>query len=263
VLTLGIDLASQPGTTAACLLRWEADRCSPEFFSCGLNDARLEELLEAADFAGIDASFCWPREYLEFAAAQLGRKPSGDSAWTPDRVRRLRLRATDRWIDSLRQSGQLKLRHSPLSVSTDKLSLPAMRCAGLLERTYTARELNACRRLEGSTYEVYPAASLAHWMGACPSYKGAKHRPALRALSAHLLELAPWIELQATDIQNDHLLDGLIAALTARAAGNGGIQPIPQGDQHLCAIEGWIAMPAGPLASLVDQGGDRATPPTA
>jgi hypothetical protein len=263
VLTLGIDLASQPGTTSACLLRWGAKRCKPEFFGCGLDDAQLEELMTAADFAGIDAPFGWPRDFLEFAAGQLEQAPSSEPAWTPERVRRLRLRATDRWVDGLRRRGQLELRQPPLSVSTDKLSLPAMRCVGLLERLHTTQELGACRRLEGPTYEVYPAASLAHWMGACPSYKGSKNLPALRALYAELLDVIPWIDLKATDIQNDHLLDGLVAALTTRAACLGLIHPIPQEDRHLSSIEGWIALPAAPLGSLVGGGGDRATLPTA
>lgn len=263
MLTLGIDLASQPGTTSACLLRWEAERCTPEFFGCGLEDAQLEELIEAADTTGIDAPFGWPRHFLEFAAAQLEQAASSASAWTPERVRRLRLRATDRWIDGLRRDGQLGLRQPPLSVSTDKLALPAMRCVGLLERRLSVDELAACRRMEGSTYEVYPAASLAHWLGASPSYKGAKRLNALRTLSTELLDAAPWIDMQATAIQNDHLLDGLMASLTARAAGLGLTHPIPQEDRHHCSIEGWIALPAAPLGSLVGQGGDRATRPTA
>ena len=112
-------------------------------------------------------------------------------------------------------------------------------------------DLTACRQLEGPIYEVYPAASLAHWMGACPSYKGAKNRLALETLSAQLLQAADWLDMQVADLQNDHLLDGLIAALTARAACLGMIHPIPHEYRQLSALEVWIALPTVPLASLV------------
>lgn len=88
-------------------------------------------------------------------------------------------------------------------------------------------------------------------MGACPSYKGAQNRLALEILCAQLLQAADWLDMQVADLQNDHLLDGLIAALTARAACLGMIHSIPHEDRRLSALEGWIALPTVPLASLV------------
>src|SRR4051794_11540312 len=66
--TLGIDLAAQPRTTAACLIEW-ASEPRVEKLGVGLADADLVKLARAAQKSGIDAPFGWPDPFVEAVAA--------------------------------------------------------------------------------------------------------------------------------------------------------------------------------------------------
>ncbi len=86
--------------------------------------------------------------------------------WPGTERESLRLRETDRLV---RRGGQ-----NPLSVSSDKIAVTAMRCAGLLfEHSRRGKsppqEVN---RLDGLIVEAYPAAAFRAWGVSCAGYKG-------------------------------------------------------------------------------------------
>ena len=90
MVTLGVDLASQPKRTATCLVRW--DRCSGrvEALSMGATDSDLHELFGGADKIGIDAPFGWPVPFTR-AVAQY----SASTVWPSAEVRELRCFSRD------------------------------------------------------------------------------------------------------------------------------------------------------------------------
>jgi len=103
----------------------------------------------------IDASFGWPRAFVDALDAhrRFEAWPAPDDG-APETYRAaLSFRATDRVVMHTRR---------PLSVSTDKLGVTAMRCAHPLHRWSLAGE--SVDRAGGKRFvEVYPAAALARW----------------------------------------------------------------------------------------------------
>src|SRR4051794_17887324 len=132
-LTAGIDLASQARETAACRIAWPAGErgvVQPPQAPCG--QGRLLAPCRAGAPVGIDAPFGWPVAFVEAVSAWGG----GGGAWRPGAwpekpaaqrsyLRALRLRGTDRFVWA--HTGR-----TPLSVSTDTIAIPAMRCVALL-----------------------------------------------------------------------------------------------------------------------------------
>lgn len=119
-VTLGIDLAAQPASTAACVLAWEAGTVAIVNLGVGVTDADIERLARDAEVTAIDAPFGWP---VDFTTAVAGYAAGGP--WRSAASDRLQLRETDRRVRAI------TLRR-PLSVSADKIAVPAMRAAGLL-----------------------------------------------------------------------------------------------------------------------------------
>ena len=251
VRSLGIDLASQAAKTAACVITWfdpETERVATA--ACprlGLTDRDLLDLAAECDVIGIDAPFGWPDPFVAFLDPR-GTDAEPAPVWTTDRRDALRFRATDFRV-------RKTLGRWPLSVSTDRIALAAMRCTGLLAN------LNMTDRSgDGRVYEVYPAAALHAWDLPHRGYKpreGAmlRENPPLAALLASLLKRCAWLRLDddASDLcaRNDDAFDALIASLVARAAARGlTIRPSP--DEMARAMrEGWIAVPeAGSLDRL-------------
>lgn len=229
MLTLGIDLASMPKDTAACLVRWKQGRASAETPRLGCTDADLDELIREADVIGIDAPFGWPDAFRAAVADWTA------TVWTDDAAlrTRLRLRLTDRHIHT--QHGLM-----PLSVSTDRIALPAMRAMALLRRHGVTD-----RSGDGRFFEVYPAGSLKTWQLPHRGYKGllpdncAGRTATLQQLRAAL----PWLEFPASCATSDHAFDALIAALTARCCATGHTQPPANNERATAAREGWIHLP--------------------
>ena len=229
MLTLGIDLASMPKDTAACLVRWERGRASAETPRLGCTDADLDALIREADGIGIDAPFGWPDAFRAAVADWTA------TTWTEDAAlrTRLRLRLTDRRVHE-----QLGL--MPLSVSTDRIALPAMRAMALLHRHGVTD-----RSGDGRFFEVYPAGSLKAWGMPHRGYKGpgkperAQRTAALRRLRAAL----PWLEMPAACAATDHALDALLAALTARCCATGRSELPAPAERPVAVREGWIHLP--------------------
>lgn len=228
--TLGIDLASQPAATAACLVAWEPDRARVETLEIGCDDARLDALVRAAGVIGVDAPFGWP---APFAAAVAGwSRPE----WTPAVRDELRFRETDRRVRTL--TGRW-----PLSVSTDLIALPAMRAMALLRR-HGATD----RSGDGRFYEVYPSASLRIWGLESGGHRGsgrAGHQ-ARMTLLARLRERFPWLECPDLAAAEPDLIDALLASLTARCAATGTTEAPPPPVRDLARSEGWIHLPTAP-----------------
>jgi hypothetical protein len=240
---LGVDLASEPKKTAACLVHWQAEVVI-ETPVTGLSDANLLDLMAQADKVGVDVPFGWPLEFVRSVAAFTAGSP-----WvTMHTDSSLTLRATDRFVWS-------EIGRRPLSVSTDKIGVPAMRAARLLGLV----DGNLDRSGGGRLVEVYPAASLTVWGFNANRYKGrigADTR--MRLVEAFRLATNNWVvlsdECYAACVADDNAFDALIGALTARAASIGLCKAVPADAIDAARSEGWIALPVrGSLVRLADK----------
>lgn len=226
-----MDLASQAKKTAACSIRWGGGRAQVELLEVGADDDRLVELAAGADATGIDCPFGWPETF----AALLGGGSPPAAQWEPALCRTLRFRATDRRVREA--TGRW-----PLSVSSDLIAVPAMRCQLLLQRL-SVRD----RAGDGRVWEVYPAASLALWGFSSRGYKRRRGAAALATLAEALLGHASWLVLDDRQSRlacaDDDAFDALVASLTARAAAVGLTETPPAGQRETASREGWIALP--------------------
>jgi predicted nuclease with RNAse H fold len=245
MITSGVDLASQNARTAACVVVWSQDVGRVTELAVDVSDVAIVKILAEVDKVGLDVPLGWP-----IAFARAVARHSEDGSWPPDYehadTTAYRYRRTDLWVwKTLKTS-------PPLSVSTDRIALPAMRAAALLARLPD----RVPRDGSGVVVEVYPAATLRRWGLPWRQYKGAEHSEARRSLVSRLLEeTKDWLFMAESHLDrcrsSDDALDALIAALAARAAALGLIEPIPTGDQAAATREGWIAVPTeGSLALL-------------
>jgi predicted nuclease with RNAse H fold len=243
VLSVGIDVASQPARTAICSIRWEGGRAEIEpLGSPGATDGEIRRCVEAGDRIGVDIPLGWPSAFVD----AVGRHHRGE-AWPDqpgaDAMPSLRLRETDRWltIKALRP-GEPDARCHPMSVSSNLIAIPAMRMARVLGPVD--------RSGAGKVIEVYPAAALFVWGLPYRRYKGA--RPERRAVRHELVQRlrasTPWlIAARAGDWErikeNDHELDALIGALVARAKDVGLCDEEYDATSDAARLEGWISLP--------------------
>jgi hypothetical protein len=217
----------------------------------------------------IDAPFGWPQPFLQ---AITGYSRSGE--WpirVDDRTNRAKLflRETDREVRRVtsapdEQGGPPLRAKQPLSVSTDKISIPAMRCAGILAEFSRRTGGPVDRSGSNRVVEVYPDASLRQWQ-LLPrewdelnvGYKGkepaALERRAELAgrMTAALSDRLPLAEHEAACAGSDDMLDAVVCALVARAVAAGLTLPIPEHHVEIARAEGWIHLPVrGSLAGL-------------
>jgi predicted nuclease with RNAse H fold len=250
VRTLGIDLAAQPKTTAACLVGWDVGRAIVVELRAGLDDEALLELIEGVDKVGIDAPFGWPDEFVDAVASHRDHAGWPGEGQDQDAYRfHLAFRATDRHLiaEGVRR---------PLSVSTDLIGVVAMRCAYLLHRL-AADGQPVDRAGSGKVVEVYPAPALSSWGVNALGYKS-------KAGSGRLPQLLEGIgaSLGRLDMDNDqrrlagsdhNCFDALIASFVARAAALGLTHPPEPGEQaDRAAREGWIHVPSNPISDLTE-----------
>ncbi len=244
MVTLGVDLASLPGGTAACRIRWADGRADVGVPEANITDAWLLEHAAEADRVGVDVPFGWPEAFVRAVAAH-----HGGSSWPASDLAALCYRATDRFVRE--QTGR-----RPLSVATERLGVVAMRAAALLSQV-TAREgLPVDRTGRGRWLEVYPAIALLRWELPASGYKRPKRREIRRELMRRLeTQAGGWLtlssEVRERCVADDNSLDALVTSLVARAAALGLCEPVPVAMAAVAAQEGWIALPkTGSLQAL-------------
>jgi predicted nuclease with RNAse H fold len=237
--TIGIDLSAQSKKTAVCALAWGDTSARISHIGVGADNQVLIELIatHAPTKVAIDAPFGWPKPFIRALTdfTDSGRWPSG-------RERRpLLLRTTDLLVKD--QTGR-----DPLSVSSDRLAICAMRCAELLVELAGDSELD--RTGSGLVIEVYPAAALRQWGFDPTGYKGAKpEKVEKRRQLVEEMEAATsrWLELSEEDREllaaSDDIFDAVVSAIVARAAQIGRTLPIPEAHRRIAASEGWIHLP--------------------
>jgi predicted nuclease with RNAse H fold len=237
VSVLGIDLAAGARRTYACVLDGTRARLHER-----CDDDTLLELAAGREKVGIDAPFGWPRAFVEALIAHRGHEAWPAPDGEPEKYRaELSYRETDRAVMPTRR---------PLSVSTDRIGVTAMRCAHLLHRWKIAGEA-VDRSGRGKFVEVYPAGALEVWGLGASGYKG-KSTEALAAKLDRLLDAVP-LELSDRELcaRVHDAFDALIAALIARAAALDLTDGPPPEHAELAAEEGWIHLPRpGTLARL-------------
>jgi len=245
MLVAGIDLAAEPKGTALALIEWNNNQAKLQELFLGVDDAQIVEAAKSANKIGIDCAFGWPVEFFEFLTQHMNpnQKPKGiDGAM--DWRRTLSYRETDREVRKI--TGRW-----PLSVSTDRLGLTAMRNAGLLARFQEAG-VNVDRSGEGTACEVYPGATLRLWCSDTAGYRTENNKRA--ELLEKLKAQAPWLDLSSFEdqmLQSTDCFDAVIAALAARAVALGAYSK-PSNDQlDKAKVEGWICLPSGDISTLI------------
>ena len=228
---LGVDLASQPTNTSVAIL--EGTRVV-ELRSTA-DDDTIVELATTCDATGIDAPLGWPDAFVDVVTAHHRGDPT-----PPADPRALQLRRTDVVVHE--RTGK-----RPLSVSTDRIGVVALRAIRLLERLAGP---GADRSGGAGIYETYPGGAIATWALVDRSYKRVDSLPErtviVDALAEHL-QLGPHRDQM---IANDDDLDAVLCAALAALAHRGRtIAPTPDEDP-IARREGWIHVPSGPLGDL-------------
>ena len=186
--TLGIDLAAAPARTAGCAISWRDGAARGEVYPPPLDDDELLCLMRDADRVGIDCPLGWPVEFVDaMAAHRNGGAWPGRGATDPIAYRR---RLVYRRTDEITAASGTR----PLSVSTDRIGVVALRCALLIDAFEPPSPTNGPDRSgAGVVVEVYPAAAMRRWGLATAGYKAdrAQAIPALSALVDALREAAP------------------------------------------------------------------------
>jgi hypothetical protein len=243
MLIAGLDLAAEPKGTALSLIDWSGNSARLVQLDLNVDDKFIVESTREAEKLGIDCALGWPIEFVEFLnrySQNSLSKIAGDMSWR----RRMAYRETDRAVREL--TGRW-----PLSVSTDRLGLTAMRCAGLLSKL-AADGVEIDRTGGGKIVEIYPGASLRLWAFDTSGYRASA--AARAALLKQICEAAPWFEpgdFAKLMIESCDAFDSVIANFAARSA-QLGISTEPPPETAIRAIsEGWIALPKGELRDLV------------
>ena len=246
MLTAGVDLAAEPQGTALAVVDWTASFAKVVDLQLGVTDEPIVEVASRVDKLGIDCALGWPQEFVKFMVQQSDAELAhhtfdGGMAWR----RSLAYRDTDRHVRE--QTGRW-----PLSVSTDRLGLTAMRCAGLLSRL-SSSGVQVDRTGVGLVTEIYPGASLRLWGFTTNGYRASAD---IRAeLLGNLREKAAWFEpgeYEALMISSCDAFDAVIAAFAARAVACGNYMPPAEHQLSQARVEGWITLPTGSFASLID-----------
>ena len=274
MITLGIDLATEPSKTALASIKWENGHATVVELCRGktkdgqpLTDEVLVDRIQQAHLTGIDCPFGWPDPFIVFLNAQAGEGGVFKAPDDLDQRRQLAYRLTDinvgqevakKWGQDNELGEVNQWAHMPLSVSSNFLGLTAMRMASLSAKLATVGTTIDKSGNSGKVIEVYPAASLAMWGLPNKGYKGADKRGDLGELVDKLQSEAPWLDLE-DEQEDEHLklcrkwddaFDALIASLTARAHHVQGGPDIGKLSARVVEREGWIVLPRGELADL-------------
>ncbi|WP_235928951.1 DUF429 domain-containing protein [Marisediminicola senii] len=243
--TAGVDLAAESKGTALAIMDWTPLGATLRELHLGVDDQQIVAAAVGVEKLGIDCAFGWPDEFVRFVTGHSGRVPNpsgpeGGMAWR----RTLAYRETDRHVRE-------KTGRWPLSVSTDRLGLTAMRCAGLLARLEKSG-LSTDRAGSGAVVEIYPGASLRLWGFNTTGYRTDSTSRA--RLLREILEAAPWLDVAAFSeqlISSADAFDAVIASLAARNASLGYYARPPVELLERAQREGWIALPTKRIGDLL------------
>ena len=248
MLSAGVDLAAEPKGTALAVVAWSEDHARLVDLQVGVADGAIVEVANQVDKIGIDCAFGWPVEFVEFVVQHSDlesaqQEVDGGMDWR----RRLAFRETDRFVRS-------RTKRWPLSVSTDRLGLTAMRCAGLLARIQ-ASGVPVDRAGFGTVVEVYPGATLRLWGFDTTGYRIS---PAARATLLRLIQdEAPWFDVTLFAplmIASGDAFDAVVAAMAARSVALGNYEAPSDAQIERARSEGWIALPTGLISDLICTG---------
>lgn len=251
--TGGVDLSANPRFTGVCTIDWRPGAASVSMARTGCSDDELLEFLVDTGRVGVDSPFGWPRDFVAAIAAHETQEPwPGRDLDGSAHRDRLRFRATDRYV---REATGMR----PLSVSTDRIGVMAMRWALLADRYEQATGTRIDRAGTGKgLLEVYPAAALQRWgYPGCavtgPVDRGRHRADWLRQQVAAVLEVPQGFWDMTIAGTAFHSFDAVVAALNSRAAALGLTDRVPAGSQDTAQIEGWIHLPrADSLPLLLD-----------
>jgi predicted nuclease with RNAse H fold len=244
VRTAGVDLSSKDEKSAACVVEWSRGVARVITLDVGVTDGAVTGLIGEVERLGIDVPLGWPIAFAE-AVAQHSREGTWPKTYRHADLDEYRYRRTD--LHVWRIAGL-----APLSVSTDRIGIPAMRAAALLAAVAPQVALDG----SGTVVEVYPAAALRRWGLPWRKYKGRDHVEERRDLVASFAAKSEaWLSLAEEErrscANSDDAFDALIAACVARAVALGAVEPIPDADREAARREGWIALPQeGSLSAL-------------
>ncbi len=235
-VTLGIDLAAQPENTAACRVEWAGDAPTVRAVTLGAGCAdeplvaMIAGVVRGGGTVAIDAPFGWPDAFVDQLVEYRER-----GRWSVAEARAgLCWRATDAVLKAEKIH--------PLSVSTDRIGVVAMRCAHLLTRL--AAEGIARDALGRQVVEVYPAGALRRWGLDAKGYKQVADSRARLMRLPPLASVAADVEVRERLVATDHAFDALVSALVARDVARGRADA-PRSPMDLAQLgrEGWIWMP--------------------
>ncbi len=244
MLIAGLDLAAEPKGTALAVLDWEANRVKLVSLKLNVADQEIIDVTANAQKLGIDCALGWPTDFVDFlklysADSIAGLGFTGDIDWR----RKLAHRETDREVH--RVTGKW-----PLSVSTDRLGMTALRCAGLLSKLQQSG-VQVDRSGSGKVVEIYPAASMRIWGLQIAGYRNSE---SIRTeLIWQLKQSASWLDLNGFEtlmVESCDCFDAVIAALAAGSAAMGKSSVVSQKNLAQAKIEGWVALPLTPLKDL-------------
>ena len=244
MLTAGVDLAAEPKGTALAIIEWKATTATLVDLQLGVTDETIVEAAGVVDKLGIDCALGWPIEFVEFLNnhANLGSTsfPDGGMDWR----RRASFRESDRHVREV--TGKW-----PLSVSTDRLGLTAMRCAGLQGKLQQSG-IELDRSGSGKIVEIYPGASLRLWGFDTSGYRANEDaRAELLTAIEHSVPLLNLGSNRKLMIRSTDAFDAVIASLATRAAAINRYLPAPRDIRDIAKIEGWIALPTGSITDLL------------
>jgi predicted nuclease with RNAse H fold len=249
VLIAGVDLAAEPKGTAVAVINWLPDAAELVTLRLGVNDQQVIDACEGSIKVGIDCALGWPVEFTDFLIRQRNLATlEGAPAFEGDSELRRNLahRETDRHVREV--TGRW-----PLSVSTDRLGMTAIRGAGLLSK-FQAAGTAIDRSGFGRIVEIYPGASLRLWGFDTVGYRSSE---AIRErLLADIQAATPWLKLGSHEqlmVDSCDAFDAVIAALAARSAYLGHYQEPNANQLERARIEGWMALPNGAVGDLLGE----------
>ena len=165
MITAGVDLASQPAHTAACLIEWSDQRANVGSLSVGIDDDAILRLITTADKLGIDA-------FLSDGRSPLPMRWAGTAWMVPGRSdTRTPIPRPSGFVVQIFGCGR-----PSVCLSRSLLPLTASRCRQCAPRHSLSR-LAQRPPLDGTgaVVEVYPAAALRRWDLPSRQYKRKKN----------------------------------------------------------------------------------------